>query len=63
MNSLLTISFLIVSGILEPQVKPASKPVTSIPAHDIDTYEKAGPYERIRLPNGKLRADQLARIG
>jgi hypothetical protein len=54
---------MIVSGILEPQVKPASKPVTSIPAHDIDTYEKAGPYERIRLPNGKLPVDQLARIG
>jgi hypothetical protein len=63
MNSMLAISFIITISILEAQANSASKPATSIPAHDIDTYEKAGPYERIRLPNGKLPADQLARIG
>jgi len=49
----------------EPGVQSTSpgKPLTPIPAQDIDTYEKAGPYERIRGADGSFSDEQVQRIG
>jgi hypothetical protein len=44
-----------------PWPRSAAQVKEAIPAHDIDAYEKAGPYEHERLPGGSPSSDQFAK--
>jgi len=39
--------------------RPAMANISQPPLHDIDSYEKAGPYEIVRRPDGTLPLEQL----
>jgi hypothetical protein len=50
------IAFLLLSAPSRQRTRPIDK---SIPSQDIDSYEKAGPYELERGPGGELPTDRI----
>lgn len=44
------------------QIKEAGKEDLPIPAHEIDRYEKAGPYELRRLADSTYRKEDIQRV-
>lgn len=61
MRALSIVAPIILAVLSSPILQQTGTMDRSIPAHDVDAYEKAGPYEHDRLSDRSLLADQIAR--